>query len=48
MRYVQPVRVGPAVAQADVHDDLGNVVVRDAGRDDRLAVIATTRTFRRA
>jgi acyl-coenzyme A thioesterase PaaI-like protein len=45
MRYVQPVRVGPAVARADVRDGLGNVVVRDAGRDDRLAVIATTRTF---
>jgi acyl-coenzyme A thioesterase PaaI-like protein len=45
MRYVQPVRVGPAVAEADVRDGLGNVVVRDAGRDDRLAVIATTRTF---
>lgn len=45
MRYVQPVRVGPAVAHADVCDGLGNVVVRDAGRDDRLAVIATTRTF---
>ena len=45
MRYAQPVRVGPAVAQAEVRDGLGNVVVRDAGRDDRLAVIATIRTF---
>jgi acyl-coenzyme A thioesterase PaaI-like protein len=45
MRYAQPVRVGPGVAEADVRHDLGNVVVRDAGRDDRLAVIATTRTF---
>lgn len=45
MRYAQPVRVGPAVGAADVRDGLGNVVVRDAGRDDRLAVIATTRTF---
>jgi len=45
MRFVQPVRVGPAVARADVHDGLGNVVVRDEGRDDRLAVIATTRAF---
>ena len=48
MRYAQPVRVGPAVAQADVRDGLGNVVVRDAGREDRLAVIATTRTFARS
>ena len=45
MRYAQPVRVGPAVASADVRDGLGDVVVRDAGRDDRVAVIATTRTF---
>ena len=45
MRYVQPVRVGPAIAEADVRDDLGEVVVRDAGRDDRLAVIATARLF---
>jgi acyl-coenzyme A thioesterase PaaI-like protein len=45
MRYAQPVRVGPAVAQAEVHDDLADVTVRDTGRDDRLAVIATTRAF---
>ena len=45
MRYAQPVRVGPAIAEADVRDGLGDVVVRDTGRDDRLAVIATTRTF---
>lgn len=45
MRYVQPVRVGPAVAEAEVRNGLGDVVVRDAGRDDRLAVVATTRAF---
>lgn len=45
MRYAQPVRIGPAVARADVRDGLANVVVRDEGRDDRLAVIATTRSF---
>jgi acyl-coenzyme A thioesterase PaaI-like protein len=45
MRYAQPVRVGPAVARADVRDGLGDIVVRDSGRDDRLAVIATTREF---
>ena len=45
MRYAQPVRVGPAVARAEVRHGLGNVVVRDEGRDDRLAVIATTRAF---
>ncbi|MEZ5244516.1 MAG: hotdog domain-containing protein [Acidimicrobiales bacterium] len=43
MRFVSPVRTGPAVAVAEVRDGLGNVVVRDEGRDDRLAVIATTR-----
>jgi acyl-coenzyme A thioesterase PaaI-like protein len=45
MRYVQPVRVGPAVARADVRDGLASVVVRDEGRDDRMAVIASTRSF---
>jgi len=45
MRYAQPVRVGPAVARAEVRGGLGNVAVRDTGRDDRLAVIATTRSF---
>jgi acyl-coenzyme A thioesterase PaaI-like protein len=45
MRYLQPVRVGPAVATADVHGGLGHVEVRDAGNEDRLAVIATTRAF---
>ena len=46
MRYTQPVRIGPAVARAEVHEGLGDVVVRDEGRDGRLAVIATTRSFR--
>lgn len=45
MRYAQPVRVGPAVAVAEVRDGLAEVTVADAGRDDRLAVIATTRAF---
>lgn len=45
MRYVQPVRIGPAVAHADVQAGLASVVVRDQGRDDRLAVIASTRHF---
>jgi hypothetical protein len=43
MHYAQPVRNGPAVVAAEVHGDLAEVTVRDAGRDDRLAVIATTR-----
>ncbi|HVN51684.1 MAG TPA: hotdog domain-containing protein [Acidimicrobiales bacterium] len=45
MRYVRPVRVGPAIARAEVRDGLGDVAVRDQGRDDRLAVVATTRAF---
>jgi acyl-coenzyme A thioesterase PaaI-like protein len=45
LHYLQPVRVGPAVARADVRNGLGRVEVRDAGADGRLAVVATTRTF---
>jgi acyl-coenzyme A thioesterase PaaI-like protein len=45
LRYLQPVRVGPAVATASARGDLARVEVRDAGNDDRLAVIATTRLF---
>lgn len=44
MRYLRPVRVGPAVATAQVYDELGRVEVRDGGSDDRLAVYAITRT----
>ena len=43
MRYVQPVRVGPAVAHAELLEGLADVVVRDEGREGRVAVIATTR-----
>ena len=45
LRYLRPVRVGPAVARATVRSGLGQVEVRDSGSDDRLAVVATTRTF---
>jgi acyl-coenzyme A thioesterase PaaI-like protein len=45
MRFLRPVRVGPAVAHAQVHHDLGRVEVHDAGNEDRLAVVATTRAF---
>lgn len=44
LRYLQPVRVGPAVATAVVEGGLGRVEVRDAGAEDRLAVLATTRS----
>lgn len=44
LRYLRPVRVGPAVATAEVRDGLGRVEVRDGGSGDRLAVHAVTRT----
>lgn len=45
LRYLQPVRVGPLVATATVHGGLGRVALRDAGNEDRLSAIATTRAF---
>lgn len=42
LRYLQPVRTGPAVAHAEVRGGLGRVEVCDAGADDRVAVLATT------
>jgi acyl-coenzyme A thioesterase PaaI-like protein len=45
LRYLQPVRVGPAVATATVRDGLARVSLRDSGSGDRLAATATTRTF---
>jgi acyl-coenzyme A thioesterase PaaI-like protein len=45
LRYLQAVRVGPAVATASARDGLGRVELRDSGNGDRLAVTATTRTF---
>jgi acyl-coenzyme A thioesterase PaaI-like protein len=45
LRYLQPLRFGPAVARAEVRDGLGRIEVRDAGNDDRLCVVATSRTF---
>lgn len=47
MHYLRPVRLGPAVATAQVRDGLARVEVRDAGSEDRLAIVATTRTFGR-
>lgn len=43
LRYLRPVRVGPAVATAEVRAGLGRVEVRDAGGDDRPVVTVTTR-----
>lgn len=41
LRYLLPVRTGPAVAIADVDGSVATVEVRDAGANDRLAVFAT-------
>ena len=45
LRYLQPVRTGPAVAMASVREGLRRVELRDSGNGNRLAVTATTRTF---
>lgn len=45
LRYMQAVRVGPVVATARVHNGLGQVELRDPGNDNRLAIMATARTF---
>jgi acyl-coenzyme A thioesterase PaaI-like protein len=45
LRYLQPARVGPVVARAQVRGGLGRVEVRDAGNADRLCVLSTTRVF---
>ena len=45
MRYLRAARVGPVVATAEVVAGLGRVEVRDAGNDNRLVVLATTRVF---
>lgn len=47
LRYLQPARVGPVVARAEVREGLGRVEVRDEGNDDRLCVVATSRFFDR-
>ena len=47
LRYLRPVRVGPAVATAHARLGLGQIEVRDAGNDDRLSVLATVRYFDR-
>jgi acyl-coenzyme A thioesterase PaaI-like protein len=45
LRYLQPARVGPVVAQAEVRDGVGRIEVRDLGNDDRLCVLASSRVF---
>jgi acyl-coenzyme A thioesterase PaaI-like protein len=45
LRYLQPVRVGAAVAEARVRHGLGRVEIRDATDPDRVCVLATSRVF---
>jgi len=45
LRYLRPVRVGPAAATAEVRSGLGQIEVRDAGNESRLSVLATARFF---
>jgi len=45
LRYMQPVRVGPAIATATMLAGLGQAELRDAGNGNRLSVTATARTF---
>ncbi len=45
LRYLQPVRVGPVLARAELEDGLGKAEVRDAGNEERLCVMVTGRTF---
>jgi acyl-coenzyme A thioesterase PaaI-like protein len=45
LRFLQPVRVGPVVASAQEANGLAQVELRDAGSGNRLAAMATARTF---
>jgi acyl-coenzyme A thioesterase PaaI-like protein len=45
LHYLHALRVGPAVAVAEVRDGLGQVEVRDAGNGNRLSVMAFARIF---
>jgi acyl-coenzyme A thioesterase PaaI-like protein len=45
LRYLQPVRFGPVVAEAEVRDGLARIEVRDAGNESRLCVVASSRIF---
>ncbi len=47
LRYLRPIRVGPAVATARMTAGLAEIEVRDGGNEDRLSVLATARLFER-
>ena len=41
LRYLRPVRVGPAVAGAEIVGEVANIEIHDAGDGGKLAVLAT-------
>jgi acyl-coenzyme A thioesterase PaaI-like protein len=41
LRYLRPVRLGPALARAEVVGEVANIEIIDEGDGDRLAVLAT-------
>lgn len=45
LRYLRPVRVGPAVARAEVVGEVANIEVSDEGDGDKLAVLATAHVW---
>ncbi len=45
LRYLQPARVGPVTATATIRGGVGRIELRDSGSEDRLATLATARTF---
>jgi acyl-coenzyme A thioesterase PaaI-like protein len=45
VRYLSPVRAGPAVATARGQDGLYRCELRDSGNGNRIAALATARTF---
>jgi acyl-coenzyme A thioesterase PaaI-like protein len=47
LRYLQPARIGPALAEATLREGVGRIEVRDLGNDNRLTTLATARTFGR-
>ncbi len=45
LRYLRPVRMGPAVARAEIVGEVANIEVRDEGDGDKLAVLATAHVW---
>ncbi|GGL35570.1 hotdog domain-containing protein [Nocardia jinanensis] len=45
LRYLQPARVGPVVADATLRADIGRATLRDSGNQDRITTLATGRLF---